>query len=315
MAGRKCLDWWHWPIAVAAIALAAFVFAPARAEAAISSCTLTTQGIVFSPYNSQTKAQVDGATTINVECTGTGNNNAVSLHLTDGNVAGACTNRQMRSGSNALVYNVYRNSARTNTFCNGANRIDLAAFSFTGSTQTQTRVVTIYGRVTSLQNPVYTTTPYTDALTLRARSGTSSTGTVLGTTTVPFSTSVAAICTISAGTLGFGSYSGAVANSTAAVSVNCSNGAPYYVALAGGNNQSGSTRRMAGPAGNYLGYQLFSDSLRTVPWGDDGAQLGARRGGTGSGGAQSLTVYGRIPAGQAAAVGSYSDSVVVTIEY
>ena len=299
--------------AIVAAMAAALVLAPGRAEATVTSCILTTQGIAFSPYNTQTKAQVDSTGSISVECSGSGNSNTVSIHLTGGWLSTACSNREMRNNGNPLVYNVYRNSTRTNTFCNGNNRVELT-FSFGTATQ-QTQTVTMWGRVTSNQNPVYTATPYTDSLTATARSGTSNNGTVLGSTAVPISSMVAAICTISAGTLGFGSYSGATLDAAAAVGVNCSNGAPYYVALGGGNNQSGSLRRMAGPVGNLLSYQLYSDSARLTPWGDGSAQLGARRGGTGSGAAQSLSVYGRIPAAQSPAAGSYSDSVVVTIEY
>jgi len=37
--------------------------------------------------------------------------------------------------------------------------------------------------------------------------------------------------------------------------------------------------------------------------------------GTGTGAAQNLTVYGRIPASQFPGAGSYSDTVVVTLTY
>jgi spore coat protein U-like protein len=169
----------------------------------------------------------------------------------------------------------------------------------------------MYGRVLSGQNPVYVAAGYSDTLSIALKRG----GNTLASTTASVTGSVAAICTVSAGTLGFGAYSGTAVNAAAAISVNCSNGAAYQVGLSGGGYQSGSTRRMAGPGISRLSYQLFSDSARLTPWGDGSAQLGARRGGTGSGGAQSLTVYGRIPAGQSPAAGSYSDSVVVTVEY
>lgn len=299
--------------AFAAMLAVALVAAPGRAEATVSSCTLTTAGIAFSPYNTQTRAAVDGTGTITVECFGNQNNNTVSIHLTGG-ISTTCVDRTMRSGTNNLVYNLFRSAARSGDhFCNGLNRVELVFDLRNGGRQTQT--ITVYGRVNASQNPIFSSTPYTDSLTATARSGTSSTGSFLGSTVFDVSGSVAAICSVSAGTLGFGAYSGTSVNATAAVSVSCTSGAPYQIAMGGGSNQSGSARRMAGPASNFLTYQLYSDSARVTLWGDGSAQLGARHGGTGSGSAQSLTVYGRIPAGQSPAAGSYSDSVTVTIEY
>jgi spore coat protein U-like protein len=294
--------------AVAATVLGALLFAPDRAEATINNCTMTATSVVFSPYN---KVVVDSTGTIDIECFGTQASNAASVHINFGvSGGGTCTTRRMANGANRLNYQIYQNSGRTTNFCNGSNRLNL---NFNLSTGSQKQTVIMYGRVPGSQNPVYAPTPYTDTLTIDLRTGTG--GTILRTTTTQVSSMVAAICTVSAGTLGFGAYSGSQLDSTAAVSVNCSNGAPYSVALGGGGNQSGSTRRMAGPGVNRLDYQLFRDSARAIPWGDDGALLGARRAGTGAGSAQSLTVYGRIPAGQSPAPGSYSDSVVVTVEY
>lgn len=96
--------------------------------------------------------------------------------------------------------------------------------------------------------------------------------------------------------------------------MNCSSGGAYQVSLGAGSNASGGTRRLAGPASSFLSYQLFRDSARTLAWGD-GSALGARVSGTGNGSNQTLTVYGRIPAGQSVAVGTYTDSVLVTVDY
>jgi spore coat protein U-like protein len=288
--------------------LCALVLAPGRAEAGISSCSVSSSGIVFSPYDSQTKAAVDGTGTITVTCTGDGGSNNLSLNITGGNT-GSCTSRQMRSGANGLDYQIFREASRANAFCDSGGRLDFNMDFTTGATQTQT--FTMFGRVLSGQNPLYTVAAYTDSVTIAVKRG----GSTQATTTATITGSVAAICSVSAGTLGFGAYSGAAVNATAAVSVNCSNGAGYQVGMGGGSNQSGSSRRMAGPSASRLAYELYSDPARVTPWGDGSAQLGSRRSGTGSGGAQSLTVYGRIPAGQSPAAGSYSDSVVVTIEY
>lgn len=284
----------------------AAMLAAGPAQAAISSCSVSSAGITFPAYDTVTKAQVDSTGTITVICTGSGSE-SLSLNLTGGNT-GACSPRQMRSGANALAYQIYRNAARSQAFCDGGNRLDIVIDFSSGATQTRT--YTMYGRVTGNQNPVWGN-GYLDSLTVALKRG----GATLATGTVPVNGSVSPTCSVSAGTLGFGSYVQTAASlSTAYVSVNCSNGAPYQVSLAGGQHLSGSVRRMAGPGGAYLSYELFSNSGRTVAWGDGGA-LGAKVSGTGSGGAQSLTVYGRVPAGQAPSPGNYADSVIVTVEY
>ena len=305
---RASSSWSGFAIAFALLLLSTLVH-PAATEAAITGCSVSSSGIVFSPYDSQTKAAVDGAGTISVTCTGSGTTNTVSLTLTGGN-GGTCTGRRMTSGANNLTYQVYRNAGRSNAFCDGSNRLTFNISFAAGSPQTV--VQTMYGRVTAAQNPVYSPS-YTDSLAVTLRSGT--TGPVLATTTAPISGSVAPICTVTAGTLGFGSYVQTAASlSTALVTVNCSNGAPYQIGLGGGLNLLGTTRRMAGPGAERLSYELYSDSGRTIAWGDGGA-LGARVAVTGNGANQARTVYGRIPAGQAPAPGSYADTVVVTVEY
>jgi spore coat protein U-like protein len=298
-------------LAAAAATASALLLAPGRAEAAITSCSVSTSGVAFSPYNGQTKSAVDGTGTITVTCSGSGSNNAAALHITGGS-ANSCTARVMKNGVNDLGYQIYRDAARTSNFCAGTDRLNLS-FTFAGVPVTQT--ITMYGRVASMQNPAYTTTPYTDSLTVTLRQGTTSSGAVLGVTTPSISGSVAANCTVSAGSLGFGTYNTTTAaTATATVTVNCSNGASYQVGLGGGSNLNGSTRRMAGPAGARLSYDLYSNSGRTIAWGD-GTALGAKVSGTGSGASQGLVVYGRIPAGQLPTPGSYADSVVVTVDY
>jgi spore coat protein U-like protein len=266
---------------------------------------VSSSGIIFSAYDTVTKASVDGVGTISVTCTGSGIE-TLSLNLTGGN-AGSCTARQARQGNLSLAYQIFRESTRTNAWCDGGSRVDIT-LNFAGGA-TQTASYPMYGRVTSGQNPGFGS--YSDSLSLSLKKG----GGTLAGTTVSISGSVSPICSVSAGSLGFGAYSAAAAAvGAASISVNCSSGGTYEVSLDGGQYSTGGTRRMAGPAGNYLNYELFSNSARTLSWGN-GTVLGGSVNGTGSGSAQSLIVYGRIAAGQLSTPGSYSDSVMVTVEY
>lgn len=50
----------------------------------------------------------------------------------------------------------------------------------------------------------------------------------------------------------------------------------------------------------------------TINWGNT---AGTMVGGTGNGSAQTLTVYGEVPAGQAVTPGAYVDTITATITY
>ena len=58
---------------------------------------------------------------------------------------------------------------------------------------------------------------------------------------------------------------------------------------------------------------MFRDAGRTQNWGNTvGTDTLA---GTGNGSSQTLTVYGRLPGSQTLNVGSYTDTVVATIDF
>ena len=135
------------------------------------------------------------------------------------------------------------------------------------------------------------------------------------TTTFQVTATVAATCLISATSLAFGSYTGVVANATSTISVTCTNTTPYNVGLDAGTASGATvtTRKMTGPASALLNYALYRDSAHTLNWGNT---VGTdTQSGTGSGSAQSLTVYGQVAASQFVAPGSYTDTITATVSY
>ena len=118
-------------------------------------------------------------------------------------------------------------------------------------------------------------------------------------------------CTISGGSLAFGKYTW-LADTTANmnITVKCTQGADYSVALNDGLNAASGVRKMS-DGSNLLTYALFSDGSGTA-WNAQAAVSG-----TGNGADQTLTVYGRITAGQstvpASSAASYGDTVVATV--
>jgi spore coat protein U-like protein len=135
------------------------------------------------------------------------------------------------------------------------------------------------------------------------------------TTTFAVTATVQATCLVSATAMAFGTYSGVTANSSSTVSVTCTNTTPYNVGLSAGlaTGATVTTRKMTGPGAALLGYSLFSDSARTVNWGQT---VGTDTlSGSGNGSAQALTVYGQLAAGQYLAPGAYTDTVTATVTY
>ena len=151
------------------------------------------------------------------------------------------------------------------------------------------------------------------ALSLMPRSAVAATSTA----TIAVSANVDAACSISATALAFGSYTPASnSDATGALTVNCTNSTVYNVGLNQGTTEGGSTttRILAGPGAATLNYLLFQDSGRTTNWGDTVNTDTVS--GTGTGGNQTITIYGRVPSGQSSpAAGTYTDTITATITY
>ena len=122
-------------------------------------------------------------------------------------------------------------------------------------------------------------------------------------------------CTISATGVAFGAYdprSATPKDSTGGVSLNCPSNRSGVVSMTTGGATSYLPRRMTSGS-NQLTYNLFTNSSRTTVWGDGSggsATLSVAKGFVGT-----LTIYGRIPAGQNVRAGSYSDTVTVTVTF
>ena len=70
---------------------------------------------------------------------------------------------------------------------------------------------------------------------------------------------------------------------------------------------------MSGPGANRLNYSLFSNTARTTNWGDTVGTDTVPA--TGTGAAQTFSVFGRIPGSQPQPPGTYSDTITVTLTF
>lgn len=126
-------------------------------------------------------------------------------------------------------------------------------------------------------------------------------------------------CTISTTPLAFGAYNPVVANATAALSgtggvvITCTKNAVTTIGLGLGANATGSTRRMILGA-EFLTYELYQEVGHTTVWGATGtARLTPPA--APSKAARTFAVYGLVPPGQDVAAGSYTDTVIATVNF
>ncbi len=136
------------------------------------------------------------------------------------------------------------------------------------------------------------------------------------TANLAVSATVVAACSVSSGTLGFGTYNPtATSNLDASTTfqVTCTRGTSATVGMNLGANASGSVRRMINGT-DYLSYELYQNAGRTTVWGSSGGGLLSLSAAS-SNSAQTLTVYGRVTQSQDVAVGSYTDTVVMTVTF
>lgn len=318
---------------------------PARAD---TTCTVQANALAFGTVNATT--QKDATTTFNVTCNTAGlavlGSARVRLCLSIGDGSGGAGQylpRRMSSGSNLLAYQLYRDAARSQVWGATGNAsvptptvVDLA-YSVPLLGGSLTVPVTVYGRVPSGQ--ALTVGSYGSSF-----SGAAATiqyafnESIIGNTTVPttctsaitgaktasnaflftVSATVAPQCsTYVTSDLDFGTVTTPRITSNidkaTTIGLTCTNQTAWNIGLDNGGNANGSVRRMRqGTSGNYVSYELYRDSARSLRWGNT---IGTDTlTGTGNGAAQTTTVYGRV-APQSPAAGSYQDTITVTITY
>jgi spore coat protein U-like protein len=219
--------------------------------------------------------------------------------------SGTTVTLRKMTGPNAatLSYKIFQDSAYTVNWGNTSG-VDTKSGVGTGGAQS----VPVYSQIPANQHVAPGT--YQDTITLTVFNTSPLTTRTFGVVAV-----VQAACTISATPLAFGNYAGVQKDTTATLTATCTNTTPYNIGLSVGQAPGATvnTRAMTGPSAAMLNYAIFRDSTRSINWGNTvGTDTLV---GQGTGSVQSLTVYGRIPAGQSPRPGSYADTVIATITY
>jgi len=296
------------------------------------TCTANITNMNFATVNLQQGVAIDTTATLNVNCSTSldlGVFMRICLNLDAGSGGSSGSTRLMTSGSNTLSYQFYQDANRTIPWGSSTNStfgtvppIDVLFLSIL-LPGTATR--TIYGRILPGQASNLAGSYVSSFSGGQAR--VNYTRTLLGTnpscasvTQNPLQPSfnvqatVERSCTVSADPINFGTHSALTSNIDAngRLVINCTNGLPYSISLNGGlSNAAPTQRRMTQGTGAVI-YGLYSNSARTLPWGSSPTEIISK---TGTGSSENVTVYGRVAPQATPFTGTYSDTVVVTINY
>jgi spore coat protein U-like protein len=294
------------------------------------SCNFSISSVNFVNVDTLSPANTDITATVAISCTGV-SLTTIRICPSIGTGSGGATSsaRQMLSGGSMLNYQLYQDSGRSVVWgsYNWAlsatpPTIDLPlALNGAGSTN-----VTIYARAFGGQGSV---PPGTYTTAFSAADDDFLYGTTLGILPCPnivalpqhahpTFTGMATVlgnCLITATDINFGSQGLLAANldMTGSLSVTCTAGTAYNVGLDDGHQNAGPSGRAMALGSNTIGYGLYRDAARSLVW---GSTVGTNTlGGTGTGSAQPLTVYARVPPQPTPPAGAYADIIVVTVTY
>lgn len=304
-------------------------------KASAQTCTFTPTNMVFGALNTAANAPINTTSTIAISCSGVLLNTILICPNLAAGSGGAPTAaiRQMASGANRLNYQIYSDAGRSTVWGSStwaypsrAPQVQLQIPLGTGAT-----TITLYGTVFANQQtvPLGNYVSLFDAANVEFRyryidilnpaTCSPATGTV-ARPTFNVSALVNPSCVVSATDINFPSQGVLRTNVDAAgsISVTCTPTTTYTVSLDGGQSAGApAARRMSrggvvGP--EFVTYGLYTDAARSSAWGST-AIGGATVTRTGTGAAQTIPVYGRVPPQNTPRAGNYSDVVVVTLTY
>jgi len=147
---------------------------------------------------------------------------------------------------------------------------------------------------------------------------------------VGVSANIAANCTITSAPVAFGAYDPIVTNASTpldgsgSVTITCTKGATTFVSLGLGIQPSVSQRRMTDGVPNYMNYELYQPPNTTpgaacsytspTVWGTAGANLFTPAAAP-SKAARTYNICGQVAAGQDLPAGTFTDTVVATVNF
>jgi spore coat protein U-like protein len=308
-------------------------FTVAADPALAQSCSFTISDLNFGgSINLAANTPFTSSATYSASCTGTANTTVRTCPNLDVGSGGSTSGspRFLLNGATQLNFNLFQDGAYSSVW--GSN-----LWPFAGSYASPTIDVplngsgsgsasqTLFGRISAgqptLPAGLYSSSFAGAQTSIAYAYSTVGTCATIGTahaTTAPFTVTAtnATNCSVSASPLNFGTTGvlRTALDGMSSITVTCTNAAPYTVALDGGlSGATNPAQRKMSQASVTITYGLYQNSSHTLPW---GGSIGVdTMAGTGTGLAQTFTVYGRVPAQNTPAPGTYADTVVLTISY
>ena len=307
-------------------AITIFLFWQIGSTQAAISCSVTVTGLAFGDLTSALLANQASTTTgtISFNCTGFTANSTATVCLSLDTYNGSNT-RSMTSGANTLNYQIYQDSSYTTRWGDRGDGFVVTVHVSTNSSGAASGSVTMYAQVLTGQTTVKAGS-YSQSIVgganneLAAANGTATPCTSITSNTkgISFSTTatVSNLCNISTINLNFGSVANLSASvvGTSTITLQCTNGDAYSVGLNAGSGTGATVaNRLMSYSSYTVTYSLYRNSSHTTVWGNT---IGTNTvSSTGTGGNQTLTVYGLVPVQAAPAAGTFVDTVVATVTY
>lgn len=313
--------------------------APAQAAGGITCTSASMTSASFGTVNPLSSLTATTAT-LSYTCnnTDTKNTHSAKVCFSIGEPGGNQTNpRLLKSGSNSVQFQLYQDASYSTVWGSQffGSPTPLQVNLTLAKNASTSGSATLYAQVLGGQTTaVPSGTPYTDnyqsgdtAITINDVQSSSPPGSCSGAQTgvyFPFlvSATVQKNCTVSANDLSLGAVAagGTPASGSSTLSVACTYTTPYYIGLAPMNVVSTSgAGTMKGASGNndVVAYQLYSNAGLTTPWGNTATVTSVGNGvsGSGTGSAQTLTVYAKVTGSTDVQPGTYSDVVQVNVNY
>lgn len=307
-------------------------FASSTAHALL--CSATGVSINYGTVDPLSGSPTDASGSLAISCAGVPSSTLrMCIELAPGSFTGAGGQRAMASGSSLMLHEVYSNAGRSVVLGSWGSVVAAYAPAPTGYQidislnilGNYNGSIPLYGRVFAGQTSLSPGSYFSGGSNIGIRYGLA--GVTVGdcptgllglttTATASFSATVTSKCTVVSTPLNFGVAGtlNQVVDSSSTLTVLCTSGTPYSIALSAGLGAGATTavRKMTG-TGGAVSYALYQDAARTTVWGD--ANGVDTLSGTGTGTDQDLTVYGRVPIQVTPSPGSYSDTIVVTVTY
>ena len=296
-----------------AILVAALLLFGAAGAKAACNWTIAPTSVDFGLYSVFTPGNPAVSPPFALRCTPGA---TATVTLSRGNNSAQIDPRTVSDGLGETIdYNLFLDGAESQIFSDvrgGAQEI----VTFVASGGNRDYSANIYGRLWPQQDAAVGV--YYDYITVTLSWDKPQAGSTTHTLTVR--AEVTPECQATATTLDFGTYQPIGTHATApldnqtALNVYCTRKAVATIAMSAGTYALGAQRRMRSALGDFLVYDLFSNSGMSVVWdGTNTVGVSSTSKFTPLGGG--VPLYGRVPAGQDVSAGTYQDTVQAVVNY